>query len=249
MTINHNHARSLIYCIAISLIIFSASCFYFLSSASSQNEDEPLISVNSSYYDRPYKYWTQKWWEWNLSFNETSHPNTGYSDKKCGSGQTPESPVWFLVQPFPYPNPDANFERTCTVPQGKAIITPTQSGYCNDSDKFDPHTDVGLINCAKQGNEDTTVEYVTIDNKTYKNYQEGRRVLSDFFNAKIIKDNVFRYEKEGNFKSVVDGYYIFLKPLGPGKHILEYYYKTTPPKGPTSEFYTWQKGKWNLIIK
>ena len=91
--------------------------------------------------------------------------------------------------------------------------------------------------------------YVTIDNTTYKNYHEGRRVQSDFFYTNITNPTIFQYNDVGNFKSVADGYYIFLKPLKPGIHILEYSYKTMPPKGAASEFYTLQEGKWNLIIK
>ena len=82
-------------------------------------------------------------------------------------------------------------------------------------------TDEALVNCAKIGN-DYTIVQVTVDNKTYKNYEKGRRVTSDFFNATILPENVMDYQNVGKFKAVVDGYYIFLKPLTPGKHVVHY---------------------------
>src|SRR5438093_13267929 len=124
MTANDINPQSLIYCVGIFGVILLASGFYFLSPIYAQNENDSLFSPDSSPYGKPYKYWTQKWWEWNLAFPKSQHPNVNYNDAKCGMGQSPESPVWYLVQP--YPGEDPNFERTCTIPEGKSIITAMQ---------------------------------------------------------------------------------------------------------------------------
>jgi len=238
MTANDINPQSLIYCVGIFGVILLASGFYFLSPIYAQNENDSLFSVDSSPYGKPYKYWTQKWWEWNLSFNASNHPNNNYTDEV-------DSPLWFLVQPWP--KPDNKFERTCTIPSGKAVITATQSGDCNYG-ALETKTDEALVNCAKIGN-DYTIVQVTVDNKTYKNYEKGRRVTSDFFNVTIIPENVMDYQNVGKFRAVVDGYYIFLKPLTPGKHVVYYKFSTSPPLGPLQEYKSNQEGTWNLIVK
>jgi hypothetical protein len=50
------------------------------------------------------------------------------------------------------------------------------------------------------------------------------------------------YQNLGKFKAVVDGYYIFLKPLTPGKHVLHYKFSTSPPLGPLQEYKSNQEG-------
>jgi len=237
--------QPLIYSLGIFGVVILASGLYFLSPTHAQNENDSLYSVDSSPFGKPYKFWTQKWWEWNLSFNASNHPNNNYTDEKCARGQKADSPVWFLVQPWP--KPDANFERTCTIPSGKAVITATQSGDCNYG-VLETKTDEELLKCAKIGNDYTLVE-VTVDNKTYKNYEKGNRVTSDFFNATIIPGNTMDYQNIGKFRAAVDGYYIFLKPLTPGKHVVHYKFSTSPPLGPLQEYKSNQEGTWNLIAK
>lgn len=232
--------------IGMSGIIILAYCFYLSSSIYAENQNDPLFMPDSSPYGKPYKYWAQKWWEWNLAFNSSSHPNNNYTDEKCALGQSADSPVWFLVQPWPEPN--VPFERTCTIPHGKAIITATQAGDCNYGN-LATKTDESLIDCATIGNDNTQIDFVTVDNKTYEKYEIGNRVLSDFFNISIKDDNIMEYPNIGTWRAVVDGYYIFLKPLDPGKHVLSYSYVTNPTDPSLQEYKTGQKGTWNLIIK
>jgi len=245
--------KSLIYCIGISGIIILASSSYFPLSLFAANQNDPLYPTNSAPFGHPYKFWTQKWWEWNLAFKKSSHPNENYTPEKCSLGQKEDSPVWFLVQP--YPDPDFKFDRTCTIPSGKAVITATQAGDCNYGvlkSKNLPLNDELLTHCAKDLNDHTVVE-VTIDNKTYQYDPVRDRVTSDPFNVTIIPDNIMQYTNTGTYRALVDGYYIFLKPLTPGEHLLTYTFNTSPAPTfidpnitpPPSS----QKGTWHLIVK
>jgi hypothetical protein len=243
MTSSHIVPGSVISLIWISGIIILVSICYIPLSAYAENGDQFLFSVDSSPYGKPYKYWTQKWWEWNLAFPKSEHPNVNYSDAKCAMGQKADSPVWYLVQP--YPGEDPSFVRTCTVPHGKAIITAMQAGDCNYG-ALKTKTDEALIDCAKRGNDGTVVS-VKVDNKTYNQYEKGSRVLSDFFNATIIPNNIMDYSDVGTFKAIVDGYYIFLKPFAPGKHVVEYNFDTKNPTDP--QYNSYQHGTWNLVVK
>jgi len=47
------------------------------------------------------------------------------------------------------------------------------------------------------------------------------------------------YTELGSLKAIVDGYYIFLKPLSPGKHVIQYSFDT---KNPTDvQYNTYQR--------
>jgi hypothetical protein len=225
----------------VSGIIALACYCYFSSFTFAENGNEPFFPVDSSPYNQTYKYWTQKWWEWNLALDKAVHPINNYTPEKCKIGQ--KGPVWFLVQPSP--EKEKTFEKTCIIPYGKAIITATQSGDCNYGDlkaRDQPQTDEKLLDCAQRGN-DNTVLKVTVDNKTYNSYEAGRRVLSDFFNVNITKGNIMDYNNTGIYRAVVDGYYIFLKPLEPGKHTLLYDFDTK-----NSRVNSHQHGNWTLLI-
>jgi len=57
-----------------------------------------------------------------------------------------------------------------------------------------------LIECAKIGNDGTVID-VVVDHKTYKGYENGNRVLSDFFNVTIPPNNVMDYDEPWNVQS------------------------------------------------
>jgi hypothetical protein len=240
---NNSTPLWLINCITVLGIIILSTGFYLPLITYGENGNDFLFSPDSFPFGEPYKYWTEKWWEWNLAFPKSEHPNVNYSDAKCSMGQKADSPVWYLVQP--YPGEEPNYVRSCTIPQGKAIITAMQAGDCNYG-ALKTKTDEALIDCAKRGNEGTVIT-VKVDNKTYNEYENGRRVSSDFFNVTVIPKNIMDYSEVGKFKAMVDGYYIFLKPLPPGKHVVEYNFDTKNPTNP--EYNSYQHGTWNLMIK
>src|SRR6476660_1629417 len=62
---------------------------------------------------------------------------------------------------------------------------------------------------------------VFLDGVDLKYDMKQNRILSDFFNMTIPENNVFQ-EKTGTFRSIVDGYFLFLKPLPSGEHKLEF---------------------------
>ena len=47
------------------------------------------------------------------------------------------------------------------------------------------------------------------------------RIMSDFFNITIPENNIFQ-SKAGTFRSMINGYFLLLKPLPVGEHKLEF---------------------------
>ena len=68
--------------------------------------------------------------------------------------------------------------------------------------------------------------YLFIDNPDFIMHDA---LLSDFFNIIVIPNTIMVYTELGSLKIIVDGYYIFLKPLSPGKHVIQYSLDTENP--------------------
>ena len=223
--------------ILIILLIFSSTNLFLVYA------QDMLYTIDSQSYGKSYNYWTQKWWEWNLLFPKSLHPNVNFTSDKCGYGIDPNRPVVFLPQAFL--DSDPTFDRTCTIPSGKAVLTAIQSGDCNYG-AIDIRTENSLRECAMAGN-DGTVITVSVDGNTYPHYEEGRRATSDLFNVTVIPGNIMEYQNLGVQKAIVDGYYIFLKPLSVGEHTVNIKFDTHNVNDAT--FNTGQEGIWHLIVK
>jgi len=63
---------------------------------------------------------------------------------------------------------------------------------------------------------------VSLDGKEIKNLDQYRIQGSKepFFVITYGSDNIYKH-KPGSAKGVVDGYYLFLRPLPPGQHVLD----------------------------
>jgi hypothetical protein len=73
---------------------------------------------------------------------------------------------------------------------------------------------------------------VTLDGKAITNLDQNR-IQSGFFNITYGIDNIYNH-KPATVRGFADGYYLFLKPLTPGPHVLEL--KTSVINPVSSEF-------------
>ena len=105
---------------------------------------------------------------------------------------------------------------TCTIPHEKAILVPLLTGFCDD-DNTDPKvkTDEGLRNCTMAGNEYGVIS-ASLDGSKLQDLNQYR-TQTRFFNLTVLKDN-FANLVPVPFKSMADGFFVFLKPLPVGEH-------------------------------
>jgi hypothetical protein len=172
-----------------------------------------VFSIDSAPYGIPYKEWITRWWQWTFSIPKDDHPREDKTGEKCSVGQ--EGPVWFLTDIVE----SGKVIRTCTIPVGKAILFPILSGEC-DYGLPDVKNDLDLRKCALAGNEFGTID-ATIDGVRLQNLEQYR-IQSDFFNLKIIENSIFEDAAAGTFRAMVDGFFVFLEPLPPGKHDIRF---------------------------
>jgi hypothetical protein len=200
--------------------LFALLCGAFVSLAFGDNVNPGVYAKDSEPFGIPYEEWIAKWWQWNIGIPSDKHPRFDYQAEKCGANQS--GPVWFLSDL----GASGKETRSCTVPSGKAILFPILSGQCDYGIKEVENNDNKLTECAVKGNDFSTVS-ASIDGTDLKNLKDYR-TTSKFFNITIPRDNVFEADP-GTFRSVVDGFFVFLEPLPPGRHEIRFYDRVLNP--------------------
>ena len=214
-----------------STLMFSAHAYAANTTNADANTTNAVVySIDSSPFGISYRDWITKWWQWNVGFGAEDHPRDHFSPQTCKLNQN--GPVWFLPDLL-----SGMQDRSCTIPQGKAILVPLLTGSCWN-DHLDPEleTDSGLRKCAMQGNEYGEIT-ATIDGRNLQNLQDSR-IQSPVFNITVPDNSTFRTGNapSGNFKAISDGYFVFLKPLPAGKHDLILTTNVQNPIAPSYDF-------------
>lgn len=178
------------------------------------NMNPGIYSKDSSPFGVPYQEWLKRWWQWNMGLPSAEHPRDHYTPSRCTMNQN--GPVWFLADLL-----SGKEERTCSMPSGRAILVPLLTGNC-DADGTTPNapaseSDPSLIQCAKAGNEHGAIS-ANLDGRELQKLAEYR-TLTGFFNLNVPKDNAYK-NRPGTWRSVNDGFFVFLEPLPVGNHEL-----------------------------
>ena len=177
------------------------------------NFNPGLFQPDSDQYEISFPDWTAKWWQWIISVPEGNNPLTDNSGVNCAQGQS--GPVWFLAGTV-----GGKAERVCTIPLGKAILVPIMNAECSFLDFPSAKTVSDLIKCSQEDNDNTIDLKASIDGKQLTNL-EHYRVMSSLFNITIPQNNVLGLPA-GKTQMISDGFWMFLKPLAPGSHDVQF---------------------------
>jgi hypothetical protein len=179
-----------------------------------------VFPSNSHPYGLTYGQWSAKWWQWAVSIPSPNSPITDTTGENCDVNQ--QGHVWFLAGTTGNPI-DEPVMRTCTIPEGTAILFPminaewsTAEGNCPNP--VLPPTD--LRACAKSFMDGVTFLQASIDGVPLNNLQTFR-AESPLFQFTAVEDNPFAIP-EGTTDSVADGFWVMLPPLRPGTHTISF---------------------------
>jgi hypothetical protein len=172
-----------------------------------------LFTPDISPYGLTYGQWTIKWWQWLTSIPMHINPAADENGRNACLNQTDPN-VWFLAGTLG----GKAVNRKCTIPVGRAILFPVINIEVNTLEKPELITDAELIRYAIKDEDDILNLDALVDGHKVPIY----RVRSDppMFPLKIAADNVFEVPGETTTMATSDGYWVFLKPLSPGKHDL-----------------------------
>jgi hypothetical protein len=162
---------------------------------------------------------------WYQSVPKLNNPNfqnvSGYTPVECSYLQDPASPAIFL--PYVGVERGSSTNANCNIPHGKAVLILVDGGEADYSDPtVQPKTQDTLVNQVTKSNVYPNPFGITLDGHPLAlTNDEAFKVQSDLFNFTLPPKNLWG-EPAGPDKGIGQGWYLFLKPLSPGVHIVHY---------------------------
>jgi hypothetical protein len=172
-----------------------------------------IYPVDSSPYGVPFKMWITKWFNWLGSVPLQENPANDNSGKNCAQKQS--GPVWFLAG-----TAGGEAVRECTIPAGKAILLPVIAAEYSYKEYPTLNTEAKLRQGVGSDQDNVNSMDAIIDGTELKDLQKYR-LQSSLFTINFTKNNLFGVS-EGTTKAIADGTWLFLQPLKPGKHIIQF---------------------------
>ena len=168
------------------------------------------FSPESSPYGRSYHEWTAKWWQWVLSVPKSDNPLIDENGKNSAKNQL--GPVWFLAGTL-----QGQVERYCIIPAHKSILFPVINVEASVAEG-DGSTEKELASRVKFEMDQITEMRAMINGKNLDELKQSR-IQSPLFNLTLPAGNVLGLPAQTT-RMMSEGYWLFLKPLGPGKYDL-----------------------------
>jgi hypothetical protein len=204
----YNHLRRII---SICCLILAFSLFPANSVVAQSNVQ--LFMSDSTPFGIPYNEWTAKWWTWLMSIPLSENPAADSTGEFCAKNQNQTGPVWFLAGTF-----QSLAERSCEIPTGKGILLPVLNVECSFAESPNLKTDSELSQCAKELVDKVTFVQASVDGVEVQNII---RTQSPPFTVTFPEQNIFGVQA-GPTRAVSDGFWVFLQPLSPGSHTINF---------------------------
>jgi hypothetical protein len=165
-----------------------------------------------------------EWWQWALQAPAANSPLLDISGEYCSVGQ--QGPVWFLAGTL---GGGAPVVRTCQVPNGKAIFFPVINAayFAFPSDPPDERTAESVRStaqglCDRNSIRDVSVTIDGVEVSSPVEYYTSAE-QSPIFQVQLPTDNPFISGTPLMLSpSAHQGFYIYVKPLEPGQHTVEW---------------------------
>lgn len=214
----------------LGLILFMGfyNIGYKLTNAYAQ---KPLVfSVQENPYNKTFAEWAAWWWNHHLSVPDIkenaslAHPRDKYSPEKCSWTQD-NGPVWWLPDGTDRADVTQPEIRECTIPQGKALLVQIVGSGCSKGEGFKDEQE--LTNCAvwvlPTAGFSAKIDGVEVMN-TNKDANDRQRFYVEPFrtNLTYVQNSYYREVKPGTYDGMVAGYYLFVQPLPPGSHEIQF---------------------------
>jgi len=154
--------------------------------------------------------WTRAWWQWATSFTREASPVADTTGERCAAGQN--GPVWFLAGTYG----TRRTIRTCTVPADKYLFFPLINFITKSTGEI-PMRCEDVAEVSRDAMDDVTSLVLRIDGRAVQGLQAQRIGSEGCFDAGLRQTPPARI-----YPSAADGFYVMLKPLGRGRHTVEF---------------------------
>jgi hypothetical protein len=200
---------------AIALILL-AVVIGSVPTAVASDSNPRVFPPDAAVFGMTYGDLSAAWWQYIVSIPASTNPLNDVTG--CGPQQS-SGPILFLAGSFVGP-----VTRTCTVPSGKVILIPIINVECSTLEEapFHGSNEAELRSCAATFGDAIGVNTLaaTIDGMKVKDLGSFR-AQSPVFGFTLLYGNVLG-AKPGTGFSASDGYWLMLKPLSPGQHVIHF---------------------------
>lgn len=173
--------------------------------------------------------WGAKWWQWVFSIPADRNPLLDTTGEFAGEAQSGH--VWFLAgtaDTMPPAIPPV--ERSFNVPAGKHLFMPVYNWIfgagvydCEPSFPGVP-CDVPLLQLMAATNTTAPgVLQVSIDGVLVENVRAYQAASPAPFSLDLLEGNILGLPPGGYYPNVADGYWLMIKPLPLGEHVIRQY--------------------------
>jgi len=190
--------------------------------ANDRHDDDysAVYAPNENVLGMSYGDWSVAWWQYILLFQNSVSPYSDTTGQRCSDGQS--GPVFFLVG-----GPVNPTTRSCTIPAGKALFVPIINVECSsvEGPGFQGRNGQEARACAASYVDTTDVKHLkfTVDGVKVKQLGDFRAQSPYYyFNMMPPDDNFLGVPGATEGYSASDGYWVMVKPLSPGTHVIHF---------------------------
>jgi hypothetical protein len=214
---SHNRLLGVIAGLGILMILLT------LPTALFAQQGPAVFPSDSTPFGMTYGDWATAWFQYAFSIPASENPLLDTTGVDCGVGQSSD-PVFFLAESCMIAG--GKVTRSCTVPAGKALLAPITVVECStvDPPPFQVNDGQEARTCAANVANGIGLNtlHLSIDGVKIPGLQHYRAQSPFYTFVMPAEDNIFGLNGVTSGVSGADGYWVMLKPLSPGSHVLHF---------------------------
>jgi hypothetical protein len=225
----HKYAK-LGLCILMFMVSIYSTTFILVHA-----DNVGVYTKDESPFNRTREDLVAKWWNWSYPIGIDPETNTwaGLKDKGCLMHR--DNSMVMLVDTAA----GGKWTQECKISHNDGIMIPIWTGECNNAEKDCLTYSFEQLSKAARGYDlgkikgEVKVDDIPIANLDVVDYATNvnknvSEVYTKEFNANISQAGHIPVEKSGIFPAAAHGWFVFLKPLSPGDHTVNYKNSVAP---------------------
>ena len=184
-----------------------------------------VAQINTKPAGQSYGRWAAEWWQWALGIPAVANPLTDTTGEHCAQRQIDD--VWFLAGSFS----TEPVVRSCEIPAGKSLFFPLVNSiygaFLNDPPETRTEEFVrAAASCTEAVQISVSIDGFEVPQPT-RFFTGASGSLSPLFNVQLPPGNLFGVDEKIVPELVLSpsaeqGYYLFVRPLPPGGHVIHW---------------------------
>lgn len=196
-----------------------------IASAQAGGPAPHVAQIHTKPAGQSYGRWAAEWWQWVLGIPGAVNPLTDTTGEHCAQRQVDS--VWFLAGSFS----TEPVLRSCEIPAGKSLFFPlinsAYGAFLNDPPATRTEEFVrAAASCTEAAQISVSIDGFEVPQPT-RFFTGASGSLSPLFNVQLPPLNLFGVDESIVPELVLSpsgeqGYYLFVRPLAPGDHVVRW---------------------------